>query len=105
MGSPPMTRARVAGLLFLLGAMSAVIVFASVQARRHRFDMAARAFIEAGDPPRAEGALRRGLELEPDSPVPYRHLTDYYFGLDRAQEALTSVDRGWRGSRPTRRCR
>ena len=41
MGSPPMTRARVAGLLFLLGAMSAVIVFASVQARRHRFDMAA----------------------------------------------------------------
>src|SRR6516165_4100395 len=36
-----MTRARVAGLLFLLGAMSAVIVFASVQARRHRFDMAA----------------------------------------------------------------
>jgi tetratricopeptide (TPR) repeat protein len=50
--------------------------------------MAARAFIEAGDPPRAEGALRRGLELQPDSPVPFRHLTDYYFGLDRAQEAL-----------------
>ena len=56
--------------------------------------MAARAFIEAGDPPRAEGALRRGLELQPDSPVPYRHLTDYYFGLDRAQEALDICRQG-----------
>jgi tetratricopeptide (TPR) repeat protein len=56
--------------------------------------MAARAFIEAGDPPRAESALRRGLELQPDSPVPYRHLTDYYFGLDRAQEALDICRQG-----------
>jgi tetratricopeptide (TPR) repeat protein len=56
--------------------------------------MAARAFIEAGDPPRAEGALRRGLELQRDSPVPYRHLTDYYFGLDRAQEALDICRQG-----------
>lgn len=56
--------------------------------------MAARAFIEAGDPPRAEGALHRGLELQPDSPVPYRHLTDYYFGLDRAQEAMDICRQG-----------
>ena len=56
--------------------------------------MAARAFLEAGDPPRAEGALRRGLQLQPDSPVPYRHLTDYYFGLDRAQEALDICRQG-----------
>jgi cellulose synthase operon protein C len=50
--------------------------------------MAARAYIEAGDPLRAEASLRRGLQLQPDSPAPYKHLTDYYFGLDRAAEAL-----------------
>ena len=50
--------------------------------------IAARAYIEAGDPLKAEGALRRGLELQPDSPVPYQHLTDFDFGLDRTPEAL-----------------
>jgi len=50
--------------------------------------IAARAYIEAGDPLRAEGALRRGLELQPDSPIPYQHLTDFHFGLDRVPEAL-----------------
>ncbi len=50
--------------------------------------MSARAFIEAHDPLRAEAALRAGLQLQPQSPVPYQQLTDYYFGLDRAAEAL-----------------
>jgi tetratricopeptide (TPR) repeat protein len=50
--------------------------------------MAARAYIEARDPQRAEAALRLGLKLQPLSPVPYQQLTDYYFGLDRAPEAL-----------------
>ncbi len=50
--------------------------------------VAARAYIEAGDPIRAEAALRRGLELQPDSPVPYQQLTDYTFGIDRVPEAL-----------------
>jgi len=50
--------------------------------------MAACAYIEARDPIRAEAALRSGLSLQPDSPIPYQHLTDYYFGLDRAAEAL-----------------
>jgi tetratricopeptide (TPR) repeat protein len=50
--------------------------------------MAARAYIEARDPQRAEAALRLGLKLQPLSPVPYQQLTDYYFGLDRAAEAL-----------------
>ncbi len=50
--------------------------------------MAARAYIEAHDPPRAEAALRSGLQLQPESPVPYQQLTDYYFGLDRAAEAF-----------------
>lgn len=56
--------------------------------------MAARAYIEAGDPFRAEGALRRGLELQPDSPLPYQHLTDFDFGLDRVPEALQVAAEG-----------
>jgi tetratricopeptide (TPR) repeat protein len=56
--------------------------------------MAARAYIEAGDPLRAEASLRRGLALQPDSPVPYQHLTDYYFGLDRAPESLEICRQG-----------
>jgi tetratricopeptide (TPR) repeat protein len=50
--------------------------------------MAARAFIEAQDPLRAEAALRMGLQLQPQSPVPYQQLTDYDFGLERTAEAL-----------------
>ena len=56
--------------------------------------LAAHAFVEAGDPLKAEGALRRGLDLQPSSPVPYRHLTDYYFGLDRKPEALEICQQG-----------
>jgi predicted Zn-dependent protease len=56
--------------------------------------IAARAYIEAGDPLRAEGALRRGLELQPGSPVPVQHLTDFYFGLDRTPEALEVAREG-----------
>ena len=56
--------------------------------------IAARAYIEAGDPLRAEGALRRGLELQPDSPVPYQHLTEFDFGLDRVPEALEVAREG-----------
>ena len=56
--------------------------------------MAARAYIEARDPIRAEAALTRGLELQRDSPVPYQHLADYYFGMDRAADALEICQRG-----------
>ena len=56
--------------------------------------IAARAYIEAGDPIRAEAALRRGLALQPDSPVPYQHLTDFDFGLDRVPEALQAAREG-----------
>ena len=56
--------------------------------------LAARALVEARDPIHAEAALRRGVELQPDSPVPYRQLADYYFGLDRAPEALRICDQG-----------
>lgn len=56
--------------------------------------MAARAYVEAHDPIQAEAALRRGLQLQPDSPVPYQHLTDYYFGLDRTAEALAICQQG-----------
>ena len=56
--------------------------------------LAARAYVEAGDPGKAEGALRRGLQLQPDSPVPYRQLTDYEFGLERGPEALEICQQG-----------
>jgi predicted Zn-dependent protease len=56
--------------------------------------MAARAYIEARDPIRAEAALTRGLQLQPDSPLPYQHLADYYFGVDRAPDALAICMRG-----------
>ena len=56
--------------------------------------MAARAYIEARDPIHAEAALRAGLQLQPDSTVPYQQLTDYYFGLDRAAEALDICRQG-----------
>jgi len=56
--------------------------------------LAARAYVEARDPIHAEAALRRGLALQPDSPVPYQHLADYYFGLDRSPEALAICEQG-----------
>lgn len=56
--------------------------------------MAARAYVEARDPIKAESALRRGLQLQPGSPVPYQQLTDYYFGLDRSAEALAICQEG-----------
>ena len=56
--------------------------------------LAARAYVEARDPTHAEAALRRGLALQPDSPVPYQHLADYYFGLDRSTEALDICGQG-----------
>ncbi len=56
--------------------------------------LAARAWVEARDPGHAEGALRRGLDLQPDDPVVYQHLADYYFGLDRAPEALGICQQG-----------
>ncbi len=56
--------------------------------------MAARAYVEARDPVAAEAALRRGVALQPGSPVPYQHLTDFYFGLDRTPEALEICQQG-----------
>ena len=56
--------------------------------------MAARAYVESRDPIKAEEALRRGITLQTDSPLPYQHLADYYFGLDRAPEALEIGQQG-----------
>jgi len=56
--------------------------------------VAARAYVQSRDPIKAEAALRRGLVLQPDSPVPYQHLADYYFGLDRAADAREICQQG-----------
>ena len=56
--------------------------------------MAARAYIDARNPIRAEAALRRGLELQPDSAVPYQHLAHYYLEQDRTAETLGICQQG-----------
>jgi tetratricopeptide (TPR) repeat protein len=56
--------------------------------------LAARVFVEGRDPGKAEAILRRGFQLQPNSPVPYRHMVDYYFGLDQSAEALAMLRQG-----------
>jgi len=56
--------------------------------------MAARAYMDARDPIQAEAALRRGLVLQPDSPLPYQHLADHYLDVDRATDALSILQQG-----------
>ena len=56
--------------------------------------MAARAFMDARDPVQAEAALRRGLVLQPDSPLPYEQLADHYLDVDRAADALRLLQQG-----------
>jgi predicted Zn-dependent protease len=59
--------------------------------------MAARAYLDGRDPLKAEGALRRGLELQPDSPVSYQYLAEYLMEVDRGADAMSilqqAVDR------------
>jgi tetratricopeptide (TPR) repeat protein len=56
--------------------------------------MAARAYMDGRDPVQAEAALRRGLELQPDSAASYLNLADHYLDLDRAAEALSICQQG-----------
>ena len=56
--------------------------------------VAARAYMDARDPVEAEGALRRGLVVQPDSPVPYQHLADYYLEVDRTADAVSVLQQG-----------
>ncbi|MGZ6123617.1 MAG: tetratricopeptide repeat protein, partial [Myxococcales bacterium] len=56
--------------------------------------MAARAYMDGRDPVQAEAALRRGLQLQPDSTAAYRQLADYYLELDRGQDALGICQQG-----------
>jgi cellulose synthase operon protein C len=56
--------------------------------------LAAQAHLDARDPARAEAALRRGLELQPDSAVPYQHLASHYLQLELGAEALAACHEG-----------
>ena len=56
--------------------------------------LAARAYVDGRDPIQAEAAVRRGLELQPDSPLPYQHLADYYLDVDRTADALSILLQG-----------
>jgi tetratricopeptide (TPR) repeat protein len=56
--------------------------------------LAARAYMDGREPIQAEAAVRRGLALQPDSPVPYQQLADYYLDLDRTADALGVLRQG-----------
>jgi predicted Zn-dependent protease len=56
--------------------------------------LASRAWLDARDPIAAEGALRRGLALQPDSTVPYGDLAEYFLEVDRAAEAMSILQQG-----------
>jgi predicted Zn-dependent protease len=56
--------------------------------------MAARAYVDGRDPVKAEAALSRGLELQPNSTIPYLHLADHYVALDRTADALGICQQG-----------
>src|SRR6266851_2513560 len=56
--------------------------------------LAARAYVDGRDPIQAEAAVRRGLDLQPDSPLPYQHLADYYLDVDRTADALSILLQG-----------
>jgi tetratricopeptide (TPR) repeat protein len=56
--------------------------------------MAARAYLDGRDPIRAEAAVRRGFELQPDSPVPYQQVADHYLDLERSADALSILQQG-----------
>ena len=56
--------------------------------------LAARAWMDARDPAKAEAALRRGLALQPGSAEPFVQLAEHFQGLDRASDALAAVQQG-----------
>jgi tetratricopeptide (TPR) repeat protein len=60
----------------------------------HALNPAARSYLASRDPAGAKAALRRGFELQPDSPIPYRELTAFLLELDRAGEAIEICRQG-----------
>jgi predicted Zn-dependent protease len=56
--------------------------------------LAARAYMDGRDPAQAEAALKRGLQNQPDSAVPYRHLASFYVDLDRTGDAASICQQG-----------
>src|SRR3954468_11084896 len=58
--------------------------------------IAASAYMDARDPVQAEAAIRRGLQLQPDSPVAVLHLAEFNQELDRPADALAALQEGLR---------
>ncbi|MFN2549564.1 MAG: tetratricopeptide repeat protein [Myxococcales bacterium] len=56
--------------------------------------IAARAYLEGDQPARAEAALRRELEILPDSPTPFHDLARFDLEIDRGSEAIAVCERG-----------
>jgi len=56
--------------------------------------IAARAYLEADQPAKAESTARLAITMLPGSAVPYRDVANLYLELDRAGEALSVCDEG-----------
>lgn len=56
--------------------------------------IAARAYLEADQPARAESTARLALTSNPDSPLPYRDVASLYLELDRASDAVAICEQG-----------
>jgi len=56
--------------------------------------IAAGAYVEADQPARAEAAIRRMFDVVPHSPVPHREVAKFLLQLDRASDAIATVNDG-----------
>jgi tetratricopeptide (TPR) repeat protein len=56
--------------------------------------IAARAWLEAAQPARAEATIRRMFTLLPASPVPYREVATFYVLVDRSSEVISTAGDG-----------
>ncbi|HZR10941.1 MAG TPA: tetratricopeptide repeat protein [Myxococcales bacterium] len=56
--------------------------------------IAARAYLEAAQPAKAEATVRKLFTLLPASPVPFREMADFFLAVDRASDAISSCEQG-----------
>jgi Flp pilus assembly protein TadD len=56
--------------------------------------IAAAAYVEADQPAKAEATIRRLFAMLPLSPVPYREVAKFLLHLDRASDAMATVNEG-----------
>ena len=56
--------------------------------------IAAAAYLEEGQPAKAEATIRRMFRVLPDSPVPFREVARFLLNLDRPSDGIATADQG-----------